>query len=110
MWRSNHFDHQISGKEYFLELQKKNCADVIQTKPVIKIDTSRIDVGKLIGVWESVDSAKQLIKFINVSPLEIRLPADSFSAYTFYKDSLNTVSASGVIFMWPPSLLRSEIY
>ena len=57
---------------------------------------------KLIGVWESVDSVKQLIKFINISPLEIRLLADSFSAYTFYKDSLNTVPASGVIFMWPP--------
>ncbi|MES2430844.1 MAG: hypothetical protein V4556_07885 [Bacteroidota bacterium] len=86
----------------FVEEQKKLCLNETKSTNDHPSDTGRINPDRLIGQWQSSDTPQHTIEFINQSFYEVKLVADSFSTYTFFKDSFNTIPLSGVKIMWPP--------
>jgi hypothetical protein len=62
-----------------------------------------IDVQALVGFWQTTDSLKTKIEFIDSSWYQLILDLkDSSHPYLFTKDTLNKVSSSGCFPNWPP--------
>lgn len=67
----------------------------------VQHNDEKIYAALLIGFWETNDSTKHRIEFVN-SGFEVLLKSISLHPYFFSKDSLNNVSSSGYFPNWPP--------
>ncbi len=74
-----------------------------QTSPQLSIDSTRVDAKLIVGFWESSDSKKYRIEFID-EQWAVKLKADVGVAggYFFSKDSLNRITMNGYAPNWPP--------
>ena len=64
-------------------------------------NSSRIEVKLLVGFWETTDTIKRRIEFVN-SDFELKLIIPANHPYYFSIDSLQNVSSSGFYPNWPP--------
>ena len=64
-------------------------------------ETIILNVKLLTGIWESTDTLKSKIEFVD-SKYYFFLQQEGEGHYTFMKDSLDRVSSSGFIAAWPP--------
>ena len=68
---------------------------------VLQSNKDKIEANLLLGFWETTDSLKSKIEFIDLKS-EIQLTIPEHHPYYFYKDSLGLVSVSGFYPNWPP--------
>lgn len=80
-----------------------NYISFVQDNTLLAIDSTKIDAKLIIGFWESVDSNKYRIEFID-EQWAVKLKADVGVAggYFFSKDSLGMMLFSGWAPNWPP--------
>lgn len=64
-------------------------------------ESTSIEAKLLAGFWESADSLKYKIEFVDANIICF-LNQPGAGQYTFIKDSLNMVSPHGFIAAWPP--------
>ncbi len=70
---------------------------------LVNYPVTSIDVKSLVGYWQTIDSLKTNIQFIDTSWYELTLDLKNNShPYFFIKDKHNKVSSSGFYPNWPP--------
>ena len=76
----------------------QKTVDSLLNRPI-----SNIDIKSLAGFWETTDSLKTKIEFIDSSWYQLTLDLKNNShPYFFSKGKTNTVSSSGFYPNWPP--------